>query len=104
MNDSVNFLGSIEYPDQDISFFLIKCFDELMVLYNLIGCRDGIQICANNDNGTVEFIISAKSATDAERLFSHMNNNNFAIYGNHYNIIMIKESKNKIRTKIVRVS
>ena len=83
----------------DVSTFVCKFFDELMVLYHLIGIRDDATISFNSDTQEVTFNIKMKTAADAKELVSDFNNTDFIIYGIKFNISMTSR-RNVVYTSI----
>lgn len=65
-----------------------KFFDEIMVLYNLMGNRQDIDICTDDDASRANFVLLMESEDDAKTLYSRMNNNIFSVYGTKYLISM----------------
>lgn len=82
----INFSKGID--SNDLARDATKYFDELIVLYNLIGDRQDIDICTENSNGTARFILLMESKEQANELFKKLNGTFFSVYGYKYLISM----------------
>ena len=86
-----------------ISNMVSNFFDELMVLYHLVGDRQDIEICTDNDASVATFMILMETKRDAKRLYDTLNGSDFSVYNMSYRINMnLKDST--VETVIVRAS
>lgn len=74
-------------------------FDEVMVLYNVIGHRDEIKIVSTENTSVAQFNILANSNKDAEILYSKLNGRYFNIYNTKF-LISMALNENSIITNI----
>lgn len=81
----------------------LNFFNEIMVLYNLIGKREDIEIIINNDTHDIEFGLLMESVDDAKRLYEKLNNTVYNIYGMQFRITMTL-SRDKINAHLVQIS
>lgn len=83
---SKEFLNSIESPNivKDGVIF----FDELMILYNLIGIKEDIKISIVNDIHKYTFNLRFIKEEDCQRLYQSLNNMDYTVYGKRFSIIM----------------
>lgn len=72
----------------DISAVVTKFFDEIMVLYNLIGVRNNVSISVDGNTAAALFTLSMNSDEDATALFTILNNTYFSIYSDTFFIYM----------------
>ena len=72
----------------DLSSIVVDCFDELMVLYNLVGDRQDLDICTETDASRVSFRLLMESEEDAKALYEDLNASSFSVYNNKFNINM----------------
>ena len=86
----------------DISTVVTKFFDEIMVLYNLIGIRNSMSISVDENMAAALFTLSMNNNDDATALFSVLNNTYFSIYSDTYYIHMELNEKD-IMTEIRKV-
>lgn len=83
---TVDFANKIHQPD--MSGIMTRCFDEIMVLYNLLGDMQDMTISADNDSPSARFTLNMKSEEDANSLFESINNTYFSVYEDKYMIEM----------------
>lgn len=72
----------------DVSAVVTSFFDELMVLYNLVGNRQDLDICTTSES-VATFIILMESDKGAKDLFNELNGRSFSVYGQMFYIDMI---------------
>lgn len=84
--DTIDFVKNLD--SDDISSVVTSCFDELMVLYNLVGSRQDVDICTDKKSPSATFTILMDSQGDAEMLYENLNGKDFSVYGNNFNISM----------------
>lgn len=72
----------------DAAFMIKQYFDEIMILYELIGNRQDIDICTGN-NDIAEFILTMNTKKDAKKLYNSLNNTVFSVYNDTFSISMI---------------
>lgn len=72
----------------DIASVVTHCFDELMVLYHIVGTRQDIDICTSNSNSPIAFMLLMDSESDAIKLTESMNGLDFSVYGSTYVVSM----------------
>lgn len=94
-----NFIKNLN--SHNISCILTRYFDEMMVLYNLIGNREDLDIRANDDCSSLEFVLTANSKEDAYRIYNALNKTSFSVYNSIYNISM-EIFENSISTFITK--
>lgn len=97
MTNTDDFVRSI--TSDDIATVVTHCFDELMVLYHLIGDRQDIEICTNDSSMPISFTILMESEDDAIKLTEAMNGCNFSVYSTLYGVEMSR-SNSSIHTII----
>lgn len=83
-NDFVKAINS-----DNIAKVVTQCFDELMVLYHLVGTRQDIDICTDDSNTPVTFELLMESESDAIKLTENLNGINFSVYESLYSVNMI---------------
>lgn len=96
MNKTDDFVKSIS--SDDIPSIITHCFDELMVLYHMVGNRQDIEICADGKM-PISFMILMESEDDAIKLIDAMNGLDFSVYGTPY-IVEMSRSAASIHTSI----
>lgn len=85
--DAVDFIKGFDSDNMPIT--VMNHFDEIMVLYNLVGHRQDLDICTENDGApAATFILLMDSESDAVDLYNNLNNTDFTVYGNTYDISM----------------
>lgn len=101
--DSVTFIGNLQ-PYDSIASAVVNCFDELMVLYRLIGDREDTNInIEENDLISATFNINTTSKNNAEKLYNNLNGTSFNVFNSLYNISMELSGKS-IYTTIVKAT
>lgn len=98
---SDDFVKSI--TSDDMCQLVTKCFDELMVLYHIVGSREDIEICADNSGTNVSFTLMMESEEGAAKLTENMDGLDFSVYGMVYIVDMIC-SGSSIKTIIRKAS
>lgn len=91
------------FNSDDISPIVTRFFDEIMVLYNLVGNRQDIDICTDNDASIATFILMMDSEKDAQNLLNSLNYTTFSVYGDMF-LISMSLSGASITTIISRVN
>lgn len=91
------------FNSDDISPIVTRFFDEIMVLYNLVGNRQDIDICTDNDSSIATFILMMDSEKDAQNLLNSLNYTTFSVYGDMF-LISMSLSGASITTTISRVN
>ena len=85
--DTTNFIKNFN-PD-DIATAVTRYFDEIMVLYRLVGNRQDMDICTtNNESSIATFVLTMNSEDDAEEVYGNLNGTSFSVYGCMYDISM----------------
>lgn len=97
--DTVNFVKNLN--SDDISSVVAECFDQIMVLYNLVGSRQDVDICTDSNNPSTTFILLMDSKDDAEKLYEELNGSGFSVYGNNFDISMQLQGES-IKTVITK--
>lgn len=82
-----------------ISNVITRFFDEIMILYNLVGSRMDMTISADNSSSVAKFVITMTNENDAINLYNNLNNTYFSIYNDKY-IILMQLSGRSISTVI----
>ena len=83
MHNSEEFISKFSHVS--VIDAVTKFFDEIMVLYNLIGTRDINNIELNNDS-VASFVVNMDSEISAYRVYTELNGSSFDVYGTSYNI------------------
>jgi hypothetical protein len=91
------------FSSDDISSIVTRFFDEIMILYNLVGSRQDIDICTDNSASVATFILMMDSENDAQKLHDSLHNTTFAVYGDVFSIEMILTGAS-VTTTISRVN
>lgn len=86
MNTTSDFVRN--FNSDDLSKLIINFFDEIMVLYNLVGQRQDLDICADNDASLATFTLLMEKEKDAKELFNNLNSSSFSVYNDIYCINM----------------
>lgn len=76
------------FNSDDISSIVTRFFDEIMVLYNLVGNRQDLDICTDNNASLATFILLMDSEDDAQKLYDNLNGTTFSVYDNRYDVCM----------------
>ena len=87
----------------DIREVVNQCFDELMVLYHLVGTRQDIDICTDSSRMPISFMLLMESESDAIKLTENMNGLDFSVYGVKY-VVSMSCSGATIHTNIRKAS
>lgn len=87
MNNSVDFVRSLN--SNNLSSIITTFFDEIMVLYNLVGSRTDINICMDDNASLASFDLLMESEDDAKKVYENLNGSSFSVYSDVYNIDMI---------------
>lgn len=96
MTKTDEFIKSI--TSDDIPNIIACCFDELMVLYHIVGDRQDIEICADGKT-PISFTILLESEDEAIKLINTMNGLDFTVYGVQY-VVDMARSAASIHTSI----
>ena len=74
---------------EDLPITITKFFDELMLLYNLVGYREDLNICPNTEDVSLAtFVVRMETEEDANRLFDELNQSSFSVYDQEFDIFM----------------
>lgn len=76
------------FNSDNISSIVTRFFDEIMVLYNLVGNRQDVDICTDNNASLATFILLMDSDDDAQKLYDNLNGTIFSVYDNRYDVSM----------------
>ena len=88
--------------DKDsVSSIITRFFDEIMILYNLVGSRMDMTITADKSNSVATFMLNMSNENDAINLYNTLNNTYFSIYSDKY-IISMQLSGRSISTVIYK--
>ena len=88
----------------NVASVLPKFFDELMVLYNLVGHRQDLEICTDTSNASlVTFTLLMDSEDDAKSLYENLNGSSFSVYDKYYDIHM-EISGASVKTTITKAT
>lgn len=96
-----DFVKSI--TSDDITTVITKFFDELMVLYHVVGNRQDIDICTDNSEMPISFVLLMESESEAIKLAEGLNGTSFTVYGVLYSIEM-SNNDSTVTTIIRRAS
>lgn len=98
--DRLDFTRSISYDnfEKDVQNF----FDQTMALYELIGVRGDIDICAesNKERSKITFILLMENKKEASKVFESIENHKIPIYGHTY-IPELRKSDNSVQIALV---
>ena len=83
----------------NINNMVVHFFDELMVLYNIIGQREDIKVSSNPDNAPIICNLKMNNVNEAERLKNNLGNLSFNVFGSEYTISMTRQ-RNIVQTSI----
>lgn len=95
MNTS-EFIQSID--SDNIPFIIANFFEEIMVLYNLIGNMNNLNISSNSDASLATFILTMDSHEQALELYENLNNTDFSVYEHRFYVSMQLNDKQIITT------
>lgn len=97
-----DFVKSI--TSNNIGEAVLQCFDEIMVLYYMLGNREDIKIYTNSTNIPASFTVSMNSEKDISKLYNDMNGLDFSVYGEKYVINMTDQKSTSMEVVIERAS
>lgn len=101
MNSLLEFINNVN--SEQLPFIITKSFNELMVLYNLIGnCKD-MSIDTEQAVLPIVFKLTMDSDNSAEILYNRLNNYEFSVYESKY-IILMDLLDNLVSTTIKAIS
>ena len=98
--DRTDFIKIID--SDDLSAVIANFFDEIMVLYNLIGGRQDLKIQSDGSATAATFTLIMETVDDAQELYEKLNGTDFSVYGITFSISM-NVSKNAITTIINQI-
>lgn len=84
--DRTDFIKNID--SNDLSAVIANFFDEIMILYNLIGGRQDLKVQVDESATTATFTLVMDNDSDAKELYSKLNGMDFSIYGITFAIAM----------------
>ena len=102
MNTTTEFIHN--FNSDDLSTTILNFFDEIMVLYNLVGNRQDLDICTDNNVSLATFILLMESEKDAKELYNHLNASSFSVYNDVFDINMELNGASVISTIITASS
>lgn len=97
--DRIDFAKSID-DGNNFGEKIQKFFDHTMAMYNLIGVRDNIDICAESNDQEISFVILTDDKNEAETIFDSIKNKEIKIYGHDY-VPELKKTKNSIGITLI---
>ncbi len=86
----------------DLGNMMIHFFDEIMVLYNLVGDRADVHVSAD-DTSSAKFYLRSDNKDDALRIYNNLNRMRFTIYNMDFIISMDLNDSGVIMTRIEKV-
>lgn len=98
--DSEEFI--IGLTGEELGTMMINFFDEIMVLYNLIGGRSDIHVSAN-DASSATFHIIADDRDNALRIYNCLNQITFKIYNIDFKVNMDLNDDGIIHVEVIRL-
>lgn len=98
--DSEEFI--IGLTGEELGTMMINFFDEIMVLYNLIGGRSDIHVSAN-DTSSATFHITADDKDNALRIYNCLNQITFKIYNIDFKVNMDLNDDGIIHVEVIRL-
>ena len=98
--DSEEFI--IGLTGEELGTMMINFFDEIMVLYNLIGGRSDIHVSAN-DTSSATFHITADDRDNALRIYNCLNQITFKIYNIDFKVNMDLNDDGIIHAEVIRL-
>lgn len=98
--DSEEFI--IGLTGEDLGTMMINFFDEIMVLYNLIGGRSDIHVSAD-DTSSATFHIMADDKDNALRIYNCLNHITFKIYNIDFKVNMDLDDDGIIVAKVIKL-
>lgn len=99
MNNTMDFVRN--FNSDNYALLITNFFDEIMVLYNLVGDRNDLEICTDADATVATFTMLMESDKDAQQLYNTLHNSEFEVYGNKFDIVM-KLYDSSIKTSIIK--
>lgn len=87
MNSATEFIHN-NFNSDDLPTIVLNFFDEIMVLYNLVGHRQDLDICTDSCNTNATFTLLMESEEDAKELYNNLNASSFSVYNDVFNISM----------------
>lgn len=100
MPNMVDFVRN--FNSDNLPHIVTKFFDEIMVLYDITGNRQDIDICTNEESKIAKFTLLMDSERDAMDLYNSLNGSRFSVYGISF-LISMTISNESIETIIQRV-
>ncbi len=98
--DRTDFIKIID--SDDLSAVIANFFDEIMVLYNLVGGRQDLRIQSDGSATTATFTLIMETVDEAQELYEKLNGTDFRVYGITFGISM-DVSENAITTIINQI-
>ena len=80
---------------------VVRFFDEIMILYNLLGSKRDMKIYADGGASVATFTLMMNSDDDAVNIYNTLNNTFFSIYNDKY-IIEMSLSGRSVLTSIYK--
>lgn len=87
--------------DGNRSSTVVRFFDEIMILYNLLGSKRDMKIYADGGSSIATFTLEMNSDDDAVDIYNTLNNTFFSIYNDKY-IIEMSLSGRSVLTSIYK--
>ena len=101
MSSTIEFIRN--FNSDNIGNIVSKFFDEIMILYNLVGDIQDLDICTNDNTTAATFTLMMDSEDEALHLYNRLNTYDFEVYGVRY-IIDMKLSGGSILTTITKAT
>jgi len=102
MNDTTKFVSDLTTENK--AAVVVRFFDEIMVLYNLVGCREDLVIYADSTAELATFRITTDSEEAARELYETLNQSSFTVYNDLYNIDMTLSGSSVLTTIITNAT
>lgn len=99
MVSSEDFIKSI--TSDDTKQLITHHFDELIVLYHLVGNRSDVDVSTNNTKKGMEFNLLMEDESSANQFVNRNNGMNFSVYGERY-VINASPSGSSVSTFITK--
>lgn len=96
----MDILGFVNRIHNDDANNIVRYFDQIMILYNLIGHKQNISVSVDGSNAIFEIVF--ENSIDASNMYEFLNGSHFGIYQSKY-IIEMELSGVTILTKIHKV-
>lgn len=96
----MDILGFVNRINNNDASDIVRCFDQIMILYNFIGHKQNVSVSVDGSNAIFEIVF--ENNMDANNLYNFLNGTHFNIYQNRY-IIEMELSGVTILTKIYKV-